>query len=214
MSIQQSADLYAEKLGDDQYIVAIKPGKNGTFTHRKFYARSPVCDIHEMGWAISMQSRFTGHMRKQYSVADHCVLVSELMRRPEIRERGGSVYEGLMHDAHEGYVSDLAAPWKVTVKDFRPFEAFIESAMRVQFQLPEKISDGVKYADWLALFIEAETLIAPGVTVDWFEPEPGTRETAIKLAHESAKYYPASWGQVPAYHRFIEQYLQLKPVGL
>src|SRR5580658_3916941 len=102
MSIQQSADLYAEKLGDDQYIVAIKPGKGGTFTHRKFYARSPVCDIEEMGWAISMQSRFTGHMRKQYSVADHCVLVAELMRRPEIRERGGSVYEGLMHDAHEG----------------------------------------------------------------------------------------------------------------
>lgn len=214
MSMQQSAELYESKLGQDQYIVALKPGKYGDFITRKFYALKPVCDIEEMAWSTSMQSRFTGHMRRQYSVAEHGILVANLMRRPEIRERGGSVYEGLMHDTHEGYCTDLAAPWKVVVKDYKAFEQSIERAMRSQFGLPPVIGAGVKWADWLALFIEAETLLAPGITADWFEPEPGTRDLALQLLHENTRYYPIGYSQDVAYALFMQQYHALKPVNL
>ena len=213
MPMQNAADIY-ERDGDNQFIMVLRPDPVFGFSTRRFYCNAPECDIHEMAWSHSMQSRFTGHMRRRYSVAEHCLLVADLMQLPEVAERGGSEYEGLMHDAHEGYVSDLAAPWKVTVKDYRAFEGKIETAMRERFGLTPKISDGVKYADWLALFIEAETLIVPGATLGWYEPEPGTRDRAIQLVDCDARYMLDRFEEHSPremYEAFMARFLRLAP---
>lgn len=206
MSIRQSAEVY-EVDGDDQYINVLRPVLAGFEVH-KFYCKRPICNINEMAWATSMQCRYTGHVRRRYSVAEHCTVVAALMSEPRIAARGGTSYEALMHDQHEGYLSDLAAPWKVTVRDFKPFETQIESAMRAQFGLPAKPSDGVKWADWLALFIEAEQLQGEDATEGWLEPEAGTRDYALEL---SPRYKLLCLDAHAAYSAFMDVYNTLKP---
>lgn len=213
--MKQSADLCVEKYGTNLFIHAIKPisaepGRT-TFSERKWFLHSSHMDIEEMAWSTSMQCRFTGFVRKRYSVAEHGILVSDLMGIPAVYNRGGTRFEALMHDTHEGYVSDLASPWKGVVKDYRPFEGIAEARMRAQFSLPEKINEGVKYADWLALIMEAEQLLMPGITADWPEPEPGTRDFAISLMQRSPRYLVAGYDQQEAFERFMATYHFLKP---
>jgi hypothetical protein len=212
--MKNAAETY-EADGDDQYVVAIRPDDKGGFATRKFYCQRPICDIREMAWATSMQCRFTGHVQRRYSVAQHGVLVATLMYEPAIAMRGGTPYEGLMHDAHEGYVSDMAAPWKVTVKDYRPFETRIEHAMREQFGLPPTVSAGVKFADWCALYIEAEQLLGHNVTADWLQPEPGMRDYALKLYEGTSRYdLQRCWEPREAYDRFLTEYRLLRPLSV
>lgn len=215
--MKQSADLCAQKYGANAFIHALRPKSRygetneSGFHERRWYLHGSYLDIGEMAWATSMQCRFTGHVRRRYSVAEHGVLVADLMGLPSVFCRGGTRFEALMHDAHEGYVSDLASPWKGVVADYKPFEAIAERRMRKQFGLPEKISEGVKYADWLALFIEAEQLLRPGITADWPEPEAGTRAYAMNLMYGSPRYAIGEYTPSEAYLEFMFTYRALKP---
>jgi uncharacterized protein len=67
-------------------------------------------ELADIARALANQCRFGGHCRTFYSVAQHCVLVSEL-----IEEEGGSTDDALaalMHDAAEAYLGDLPHPIK------------------------------------------------------------------------------------------------------
>ena len=67
-------------------------------------------ELPDIARALANQCRFGGHCRTFYSVAQHCVLVSEL-----IEEEGGSSEDALaalMHDAAEAYLGDLPHPIK------------------------------------------------------------------------------------------------------
>ena len=67
-------------------------------------------ELADIARALANQCRFGGHCRTFYSVAQHCVLVSEL-----IEQEGGSTEDalaGLMHDAAEAYLGDLPHPIK------------------------------------------------------------------------------------------------------
>jgi len=145
-----------------------------TYKGNKFYFENPKFDIEEIAHALSLQCRFTGHIKDFYSVAEHSVLVAGLSKI-----FGGDPFEGLLHDAHEAYFSDLASPWKSVVPDYKVAEKKLESAMRTQFGLVPEISEIVKKADWVALFIEARSLLNGDIS-DWVAPE-GIREEAAKL---------------------------------
>src|SRR5690348_18006267 len=79
-----------------------------TFTGRTFCPLDPKpedIDIQDIAHALSCQCRFTGHSRKFYSVAEHCVRVS-LLVSPDLQ------LAALLHDASEAYLSDVARPIK------------------------------------------------------------------------------------------------------
>ena len=196
--MKQAADLYAEK-EKDLHIWTVKG--------RPFYLSHPTFDVEEIAHATSMQCRYTGHTREFYSVAEHGVLVASILAW-ECEPRGIE-FEGLMHDAHEAYVSDIASPWKVAIPDYRRVEEKLEGAMRAHFLLPEKISPAVKRADWLALFIEAEQLLTPGITKDWLEPEPGMKETAYEMRHRSARFIIQGLSPKEARDEWLHHYKRL-----
>ena len=174
--MKQAADLYAEK-EKDLHIY--------TMTGRPFYIAHPTFDLEEIAHATAMQCRYTGHTKDFYSVAEHGVLVANIL---EYIGEPALAFEGLMHDAHEAYVTDVASPWKALIPDYRKVEESVELALRKWAGLPEKISGQVKRADWLALFIEAEQALVPGITNDWLEPEEGMKDTAAQMRYESPRF--------------------------
>ena len=199
--MQQAADLYLEK-EKDLYIQTVKG--------RRFYMSHPEFDIDEMAHALGMQCRFTGHVRKFYSVAEHCVLASRMVQdHPDIFGLPATPYEALMHDAHEAYVSDIASPWKALIPDYRTMEGNLELKMRRFYGLSDKISGGVKLADWVMLFIEAKSLFPAGISDDWLVPSEDFRSIMEPLA-ASCKYTPQNWHPELAAIYFRERYHALR----
>jgi len=92
-----------------------------TFTSRQFWpldARPEEVDIRDIAHGLSMLCRYAGAVREFYSVAQHCVLMSEAVA-PE------HALAALLHDATEAYVVDLPNP----VKRFMPEYMNIENAL-------------------------------------------------------------------------------------
>jgi len=82
----------------------------------------------DMAHALSQTCRYTGHYREFYSVAQHSVHVAQ-----ELIAAGNSpeyCLWGLMHDASEAYLADLAAPVKRFIDGYRKLE---ENLMLIEF---------------------------------------------------------------------------------
>lgn len=133
-------------------------------------------DIKDVAHALGNQCRYTGHCRHFYSVAEHSVLCSLLAEELELCDP----FEALMHDGHESVISDMAAPWKPHLKDFRALERQVEANFRAHFDLPNPVTDGCKRVDWLALFLEAHYLM-PSRGEGWVDPL-NVRVEALRLA--------------------------------
>ena len=73
-----------------------------TASGRFFDYDAPKFDIEDIAFHLSNINRYTGAVG-QYSVAEHCVLVSWLAQ---------DAYEGLMHDGLEFCLQDLNSPVK------------------------------------------------------------------------------------------------------
>lgn len=172
-----------------------------TFTGKKFNLLEPgPFDITDIAHALANNCRYTGHVRRRYSVAEHCVLVSEIMEDQSM----GNPYEGLMHDAHEAYIGDMASPWKRLIPEYNVHEARIELAMRRWAVLPDKITKEAKIADYTALLLEARVLM-PSKAKDWpMAPE------VIALANKvQCDYLIACYDPDAARHHFMVRYSNL-----
>lgn len=126
-----------------------------TFSGALFSPQEPEFTIPDISHALSMNCRFNGHVSQFQSVAEHSVVVSILMEE----FTGGDPMEGLLHDALEAYLTDVPAPIKKLLPDWKKLDKQLEVALREQFNLPATKSQGCQEADWLSLFIEAYYLL-------------------------------------------------------
>lgn len=168
-----------------------------TATGKRFFIDRPEFDIQDITHALAHQCRYTGHTKQFYSVAEHSILVSRIVEDLGL----GNPFEGLMHDAAEAYLSDIASPWKVLLPDYKKLEARIETPLREWAGVPAVLSDGIKRADWLALFIEARHLL-PSRAEQWTAPD-GIKEQALDLHYEIRCYTPRFAMQQFA-HRYVD----------
>lgn len=134
-----------------------------TFTGRTFYVLDPRAedvDLGDIAHALSRICRFGGHCRDFYSVAQHSVIVSKLVR-PHL------ALAGLLHDAEEAYTGDVIRPLKYGLRAsttaFDDIAEAITRAIAQRFGLPEAVLDDaeIKHADNIALSTERRDLLVP-----------------------------------------------------
>src|SRR5687768_463704 len=93
-------------------------------------------DAGDIARALANQCRFGGHSRVFYSVAQHSVIVADL-----VEQRGGDAedaFAALMHDATEAYLGDMPHPLKHRSPlgaAFREAEDHLERALRERFRI-------------------------------------------------------------------------------
>jgi 5'-deoxynucleotidase YfbR-like HD superfamily hydrolase len=124
-------------------------------------------DAGDIARALANQCRFGGHSRVFYSVAQHSVIVSEL-----VEQRGGDaedVFAALMHDASEAYLGDMPHPIKHRSSlgaAFKAAEDHLEAALRERFRIKADVPE-IKRADRALLATERRAFSAEG----WHWPE-------------------------------------------
>lgn len=126
-----------------------------TFTGHRFWPldpRSDEVDIADIAHALSNVTRFTGHTREFYSVAQHSVYVSELVP-PEF------ALWGLLHDASEAYLADIASPVKRQWPVYKAYEHHLMLVIAEHFKLPWPEPPEVKTVDGRVLMTEKRDLM-------------------------------------------------------
>jgi len=115
----------------------------------------------EIAHALAHINRYTGHACRAYSVAEHSLLVADMVHAAG----WGPMAElcGLMHDAHEVYCGDVAAPMKPLLgKAWATLEAMHEAAVLHSFGLLDAMADYapvVRKFDLVALATERRDLL-------------------------------------------------------
>lgn len=151
---------------------------NAVVTQNGFFTlEDPVFDIADIAHSLSMLCRFNGHCNRFFSVAEHSIMVARIMEYEEL----GDPREGLLHDAVEAYLSDVPAPFKSSLPDWRALEKRLDFQFRERFGLPVLKTPGCDMADWMALFIEADANM-PGGGTEFADPKD-LRDRALALKH-------------------------------
>jgi 5'-deoxynucleotidase YfbR-like HD superfamily hydrolase len=172
--------------GDDAWIQ--------TYSGQRFNPTNPVPDailIQDIAHALSNQCRFSGHSKKFYSVAQHCVLVSHVCNFED-------ALWGLLHDATEAYLVDVPRPLKQSglFGAYIEFEGKMTLAICERFGLDPVEPVSVKRADKIMLATEARDLMAP-LRVDWTQPT------------EPLPFTIEPWTPEESKERFLKRFFEL-----
>jgi uncharacterized protein len=144
-------------------------------------------EIEDIAHGLARVARWNGQTvgDQAFSVAQHSLVVEELVRIMAPRADRATLLYALLHDAGEYVIGDMISPFKAALGvDYRKFEDRLERAVNLRFGLPPKpepkLKKLVKKADLMCAWLEATQLAGfgeeeanslfipppPGVTID------------------------------------------------
>lgn len=126
-----------------------------TFSGNRFYplaARIDRIAIEDIAHGLAYQCRFNGQTREFYSVAQHSLVVAELVP-PPLR------MAALLHDAAEAYLGDMVKPLKVLLPAFAELEERVSALIAGAFGIDFADYAPIKRADLIALATEKRDLM-------------------------------------------------------
>lgn len=122
---------------------------------RRFYPLDPRpedIDAGDIAHALSLLCRYGGHIDRFYSVAEHCVLMSQIVA-PE------HALQALLHDATEAYVVDVPRPVKRFLPDYKVIEERVWLVIAEHFGIDPELPADVHDADTRILLNETALLM-------------------------------------------------------
>lgn len=122
-------------------------------------------EIADIAQGLSREARWNGQTVGAWSftVAQHSLLVDDLVGMLKPSAPRGWRLAALLHDAPEYVIGDLITPFKAAIGlDYKAFEKRLQGAVHVRFGLPavlpEALSTLIKRADRVAAYVEAVQL--------------------------------------------------------
>ncbi len=148
-------------------------------------------EIEDIAHALANLCRFTGHTRQFYSVAQHCVLASDIVPPDDARA-------ALCHDAAEAFLGDVSRPLKTLLPDYKRLEKSVEAEVFLRLGVALPLPESVHVADLVMLATERRDLM-PDDGVAW-----GV------LQHVTPLQSPIEpWSSVEAESRFLRRWAEL-----
>lgn len=144
-----------------------------------------IC-IEDIAHALSNVCRFTGHTKRFYSVAQHSIIVASILPAP-------LKLWGLLHDASEAYIADVARPVKRRMPEYIANEKRLMQCICAKFDLEWPTPNEVDEADLRALATERRDLM------------PGNEPPWVPLDVEPLENEIVPWPACIAELRFLEQ---------
>lgn len=128
------------------------PGANfmTTISGKRINYENPTVemfDITDIAHSLSNICRFGGHIRRHYSVAQHSVMVSNLVPHH-------LALAALLHDASEAYLSDIVRPAKRMLPQYKDLELKFQGVLEERFAVTFDHEE-IHIADNKALYAEA-----------------------------------------------------------
>jgi 5'-deoxynucleotidase YfbR-like HD superfamily hydrolase len=175
-----------------------------TFTGQKFNPLNPdplTINIHDIAHGLSNICRFTGQTRNFYSVAQHSYYVSLLCDKYKMW--------GLLHDASEAYLNDIATPLKNSsvFERYRKAESWLQGMILSRFGIGEtEVPREVKGADEFMGVWEGMSFMPEYEGAFWTDRS--------KLLYDEGNYEPLRpWQPLEAEARFLQRFYSLKAEG-
>jgi hypothetical protein len=142
------------------------------YTGGAFWPLAPLprdVSIFDIAHSLALSCRWTGHVRRHYSVGQHSVIVMRVVEAV-LTAMGASAeeirvakLEALVHDGSEAYISDIARPTKRQLPNYQVIEKTVMGAVWARFQMREALqresdTDLLKAVDTEILFAEARQM--------------------------------------------------------
>lgn len=181
---------------DEQWISLLSGAK---FNYNK--PEESDVTIEDIASALSNVCRFSGHLPRFYSVAQHLCNTSRIVPVEH-------AFTALMHDTAEAFTNDLPTPLKWALPIFKELEVKIESAMGEKFGFQYPYPAEVKEADTIMLMLE-KYYVKEDNSV-WPNYEQYTKR---KVSRYLDLVDLDSWQPRRAKREFLERYEELKNNG-
>lgn len=130
----------------------------------RFIGAEMIC-IEDIAHHLAQINRFTGACLRPYSVAEHSLLVVQILEDHMGITHPSALLAALLHDAHEAYTADLSTPMKQAVgAGWHAIELQVQHAVQRNFAISvasQAHADIIKRADLTALSTERAQLLPP-----------------------------------------------------
>ncbi len=164
-------------------------------------------EIDDIAHGLARVARWNGQTvgPHAFSVAQHSLVVEDIVRRmkPGLDPRWRLA--ALLHDAPEYVIGDMISPFKAALGlDYRTFEDRLERAVHIRFGLPPKppaeVKRLIKVADQISAYFEAVDLagFSAQEAQTLFGPPPKTIRPSLD-----------PWPAADAQARYLEQFHRL-----
>lgn len=122
-------------------------------------------EIEDIAHGLARVARWNGQTRGEhaFSVAEHSVLVEQIVRKLEPGLPPDAWLTALLHDSPEYVIGDMISPFKALLgESYKDVEARLQEAIHIRFQLkpvtPVKLKKLIKKADHICAWFEAVQL--------------------------------------------------------
>jgi hypothetical protein len=173
-------------------------------------AKEAEHDIRDIAWSLSMICRFNGHMLRPYSVAEHSLLVCEL-----VEQAGHDVHAqlaALMHDAAEYIMCDPHPEFKVQLLNYYSLEHEWDESIQksLGYRIQKRHHAIIKHADMVALATEKRdlkrktTANSPWPSLEGVEPSHRHNLMALNRTVPAANWEHWRDTFLDKYHELVE----------